>query len=126
MEWIAGKTRQPKVKMIWWQEHLLGQGRTRGIKRQPSSRHKPSKSNEFTVQETLEYPAGTELRGERQPEAEPGAVQAVPRHENQDGILSQRPGTGSQDRYAISRDDHLLLPDTSPIHRKPWIATMPR
>ena len=62
VEWIAGKTRQPQVKMIggksiYWdkvipkdQEAALLTTQTKQV-------------DEFTVQETLEYPAGTELQG---------------------------------------------------------------
>jgi len=62
VEWIAGKTRQPQVKMIggksiYWdkvipkdQEAALLTTQTKQV-------------DEFTVRETLEYPAGTELQG---------------------------------------------------------------
>ena len=61
-EWIAGTTRQPKVKMIggksiYWDEIIPRDQEAALLTTQTEQ------VDEFTVRETLEYPAGTELQG---------------------------------------------------------------
>ena len=61
-EWIAGKTRQPQVKMIggksiYWDKVIPRDQEAALLTTQTEQ------VNEFTVRETLEYPAGTELQG---------------------------------------------------------------
>lgn len=63
VEWIAGKTRQPKVKRsggksIYWDKVVPEDKETTFLTTLTEQ------VDEFTVQETLEYPVGTELRGE--------------------------------------------------------------
>ena len=62
VEWIAGKTRQPQVKMIggksiYWDKVIPRDQEAALLTTQTEQ------VNEFTVRETLEYPAGTELQG---------------------------------------------------------------
>ena len=62
MEWIAGKTRQPKVimsggKSIYWDKVVPEDKETTFLTTQTKQ------VDEFTVREILEYPAGTELQG---------------------------------------------------------------
>ncbi|MFP6619886.1 MAG: sodium:solute symporter family protein [Pirellulaceae bacterium] len=63
VEWIAGKTRQPKVimsggKSIYWDKVVPREQKVTRLTTQTEQVDK------FTVRETLEYPAGTELLGE--------------------------------------------------------------